>query len=120
MNRRILVIDDEEPIRNLVSLFLRKNGFVVQTAPTGNAASELLDKGHFDLIILDGDLAGESGLDVLRALRTKGAQMPIVMFTGSLEAELRQKALSAGANAFVKKTEPLNALFVEICRHISS
>jgi DNA-binding response OmpR family regulator len=120
MNRQILVIDDEQAVRDVVSLFLCKKGFDVQTAPSGSRAMELLDTAQFDLVILDGNLAGESGVDLLRVLKAKYTWMPVILFSGSLDAELSQKALAAGANALVGKTDSFRNLFAEISRHISS
>ena len=119
MSQRILVIDDEEPLRELLSRYLRNRGFDVATSFCGKGAMELLDKDRFHLIILDGDLAGESGLDLLRLLKSKYPEPPVLMFTGNLDSELPEKAFAAGAIGFLRKTEPLQNLFAQICRHIA-
>ena len=119
MNRQILIVDDEAPMRELLSRYLGKRGFDVTTASSSKEALDLLNNTQFDLAILDANPKNEYGLDLLHAVKRKQAEVPVIMFTGNLDGDLPAKALSAGANGLVYKTSSLHDLFIEVCRHIS-
>jgi DNA-binding response OmpR family regulator len=120
MKSQILIIDDEAPIREMLSLYLRKKGFDVATAMTGRSAVELLESQRFDLAILDVDLNGENGLDLLKHFKSDYSQMAIVMLSGKLDEDLPAKAMAGGADGFMRKTDSLHELFAEVCRHITA
>ncbi len=120
MNPQILVVDDEAPLREVLSLYLRKKGFDVATAFTVEGAMELLDNSQFHLAILDANLESECGLNLLGLLKSRHAQLPVIIFSGSPDEDLPRKALAAGANGFIHKTHSLHELFAEVCRHISA
>ena len=118
MNRHILFVDDEAPIRELLSLYFRKKGLQVTTAMTNGQAKELAAQVPFTLAILDVNLAGENGLDLLSFFKTNYPQVPVIVFTGLTGQDLVDKAMAEGASGFMRKTEPLDALFTEVCRHL--
>ena len=119
MRAHILFVDDEAPIREMLSLYFRKKGFTVTTAITGQEARDLVEKVPFDLAILDVNLGGENGLELLEFFKGKYPRLPIVMFTGfDSDPDLLQKAMARGANGFMRKTESLDALFAEVGRHL--
>jgi DNA-binding response OmpR family regulator len=121
MNPHILFVDDEAPIRELLSLFFRKKGFSVTTAITLSEAKDLARDTQFSLAIVDVNLAGESGLDLLGFFRANYPAMPVVIFTGMTGDEtLVAKAMSAGASGFMQKTDPLPKLFAEVTRHLTA
>jgi DNA-binding response OmpR family regulator len=111
--QRILFVDDEAPIRELLSLFFRKKGFEVSTAITAAEGRALMDGNPFDLAILDVNLAGENGLALLSAFKVKYPKTPVVMFTGlpDDDKQLINKAMGAGADAFMFKGESLETLY---------
>ena len=119
MNPQILVVDDEAAIREVLSRALHKKGFDVATAFTVKGAMDLLSSSQFHLAILDGNLEGECGLDLLGLLKSKHAQLPVIIFSASPDVDLPRKAFAAGANGFIHKTQSLHELFAEVCRHIS-
>ena len=118
MNRHILFVDDEAPIRELLSLYFRKKGLQVTTAMTCQQAKDLAATTPFGLAILDVNLAGENGLELLRFFKTNHPQVPVIVFTGLSGQELVDQALAGGARGFMRKTEPLDALFTEVSRHL--
>ena len=120
MNRQVLIVDDEASVRDLLSLYLRKKGLDVMTACNMNGAMELLNQSPFQLAILDAILDGESGLDLLRLVRSKCPQMPVIIFSGSHDEDLQQKAIAAGANGFLHKADSLDNLFAEVRRQIAA
>ncbi|HVV02196.1 MAG TPA: response regulator [Verrucomicrobiae bacterium] len=112
-------MDDEAPIRELLSLFFKKKGVAVTTAVTGNEALELFSKERFDAAIVDVNLAGENGLDLLKRFKGQRPEVPVVIFTGvTSDPTLLDRSLAAGANGFMKKTEPLSQLYAELKKHL--
>jgi len=102
MNRgRILVVEDEEKIADIVKAYLEKDGFVVTVAQTGHHAVSLL-KERFDLIILDLMLPDMDGEDICLTIRAD-SDVPIIMLTAKSEEEDRIKGLGIGADDYVVK-----------------
>lgn len=115
MKPRILFVDDEAPIRELLSLYFRKKGYEVTTAVTGAAAIQSASENRFNLAILDINLAGENGLDLLGHFKSKYPQLPVIMFTGLTgNDDLVEKARRNGADGFMRKTESLDSLFAVV------
>ena len=76
----ILVVDDDREIRDLLSRFLRKNGYRVDVAADGNEMKRMLDAARIDLIVLDRVLPGKDGLTLCRELRTS-SRVPVILLT---------------------------------------
>ena len=103
LNKKILVVEDETGLRDLLKLILTQEGFRVLTASSGKSALLLAEGEKPDLILLDLMLPDVSGLDVCRTLRERQQNLPIVMLTArSSEAE-RVIGLSLGANDYIVK-----------------
>ena len=98
----ILVIDDDREIRDLLARFLERQRFRVTAARDGREARRAWANGHFQLVVLDLMLPGESGLDLARWLRTEG-NVPIVMLTAMGEETDRIIGLELGADDYVPK-----------------
>ena len=81
MNRVILVIDDDDILRNGLKNGLTQHGFSMLTAGSADTASEILDKISVDAIMLDRMMPGMDGLSFLKKLRTSGNTTPIIMLT---------------------------------------
>jgi two-component system alkaline phosphatase synthesis response regulator PhoP len=99
--QRILVVEDEVKIAEIVKAYLEKDGFTVVTAPTGDTAMSQLKEG-FDLIILDLMLPDMDGEDICRAIR-QDSDVPIIMLTAKSEEEDRVTGLGIGADDYVVK-----------------
>ena len=98
----LLLVDDDRRIRDLLSRFLCGEGYRVTTAASaGDARAKLLGL-HFDLLILDVMMPGETGFDLARFIRTSSA-VPIIMLTARHEAESRIEGLQIGADDYVAK-----------------
>lgn len=111
MSPRILFVDDEAQIRELLSLFLSGNGMQVSLAGTGAEARELLEQNPFDITILDLNLAGEDGLDVLNFIKSRWPKHPVIVFTGVADDEFfLKKALADRADGFVRKMSGLSSV----------
>ncbi len=104
----LLVVDDNEMNRDMLSRRLKSRGYIVETAEDGYEALAMIDKGAFDLVLLDVMMPGISGLEVLEKLRVdKGpAELPVIMATAKDTSEDIVAALKLGANDYV--TKPLD------------
>jgi two-component system response regulator HydG len=100
---RILVIDDDEAVRESVSRTLRSAGHTVQTARTGEEGLELASHGSFDVILSDLRMPGISGLDVLHRLREQRVDSIFIIMTGFGTMESAVEAMRLGAVDFVQK-----------------
>ncbi len=98
----ILVVDDDERIRDLLASYLLENGFRVTQAENGAAARSRLEGLAFDCIVLDVMMPGESGFDIAESLR-KSSDVPILMLTARSEAEHRVRGLELGVDDYVAK-----------------
>jgi DNA-binding NtrC family response regulator len=104
MNERILVVDDEPDIRNLVSDILTDEGYQVQAAATANKAREFVQEADYDLVLLDIWMPGEDGISLLKDWQQHNAiQCPIVMMSGHGTVETAVEATRLGAFSFVEK-----------------
>jgi two-component system response regulator ResD len=100
--RKVLVVDDEEPVRELLSLYLGKEGFQVIAARDGKEALRLNGEHHPDLIVLDLMLPGLDGREVCRQIRAN-SRVPIIMLTARGEEVDRIVGLELGADDYVVK-----------------
>lgn len=98
----LLLVDDDRRIRDLLSRFLRGEGYRVTTAQSSSDARAKLTGLHFDLLILDVMMPGESGFDLARFIRTQSS-VPIVMLTARAEPDNRIEGLQLGADDYVAK-----------------
>lgn len=99
---RILVVDDDETVAEVVSRYLEREGFEVQSVSDGPAALESVARWHPDLIVLDLMLPGIDGLEVCRRLRQMGA-VPVVMLTARGQESDRVVGFEVGADDYVAK-----------------
>ena len=100
---RILVVDDEPHIVDVVSAYLVREGYEVTTASDGDAALERVAAGRPDLVVLDVMLPKRSGFDVLRELRAAGPSPAVIMLTARDELVDRVAGLEVGADDYVAK-----------------
>lgn len=98
----LLIVDDDERIRDLLKKFLLRNGFLVTAARDGGHARRILSGLDFDLIVMDVMMPGEDGVSLTRALRETSAT-PILLLTARGETEHRIAGLEAGADDYLAK-----------------
>lgn len=103
---RILLVDDDARLRELLLRYLQSQGFEVKGVGDGAQMRQALDRGHYDLIVLDLMLPGEDGLDICRRLRGQGDNTPIVMLTAKGDEIDRIVGLEIGADDYLPK--PVN------------
>ena len=98
---RILVVDDEPTVREVIVQYLQRDGYVVHELDRGDLVNEALTTFHPDLIVLDIMLPGLSGLEVLRAIGPN--RIPVIMLTARVEEADRVLGLELGADDYVTK-----------------
>ncbi len=108
----ILIVDDEESLRTLLSSALTRKGYRTSTAATGLEAIEAIGdpSQHFDVVLLDLNMPGASGLDVLKVLRICRPTLKVIVVTGHLTAETRISFEKLGQQTFVQKPYKLDEL----------
>ena len=100
---RILMVDDDPGIRDLVSDFLGRHGYNVETAADSQDMERVLERGPVDLIVLDVMLPGEDGLAICRRLTSSGDGPPIIMLSAMGEETDRIVGLELGADDYLAK-----------------
>jgi two-component system phosphate regulon response regulator OmpR len=98
----ILVVDDDSRLRELLRRYLIEQGFRVTTARDTTTARAQLGAFHFDLLVLDIMMPGETGLDLTRALR-EDSEVPVLLLSAMAETDDRITGLSSGADDYLTK-----------------
>ena len=98
----ILIVDDDDRIRNLLKDFLSDNHYIVSSAENASQAKERLEYIKFDIIILDVMMPGQDGYDLTKEIKKK-FNIPIILLTAKGEVESRIKGLELGADDYIGK-----------------
>ena len=102
IKHHILVVDDDDRIRELVKEYLSENGFIVSTGNSAEEAKIRLEYFKFDLIVLDVMMPGQNGFDLTKEIK-KTSSVPIVLLTAKGEVENRIEGLELGADDYISK-----------------
>jgi DNA-binding NtrC family response regulator len=117
MSKRILLVDDEESIRSLLSSSLEQRGFEVTTADSASETLRLTHEATFDLVLLDLSLPDSSGLGLLDLIKTALPDLPVVIITdGLLDKQLIQDARDKGALDCLSKMHSLDQVMRKVER----
>jgi two-component system OmpR family response regulator len=111
---RLVVVDDEPNIRELLSASLRFAGFDVATAGTGEEALAAVERHRPDLLVLDVMMPGMDGFDVVRRLRSAGRPMPVLFLTAKDSTEDKVTGLTLGGDDYVTKPFSLEEVVARI------
>lgn len=111
---RLLIVDDEKNIRHLYAADLEDAGYHVDTAESGAAAVELLNRSNFDLVVLDIHMGNESGLDILQDIVQQRKDLPVILC--SAYSCYKEDFSSWLADGYVVKSSDTTALKTEIER----
>jgi CheY-like chemotaxis protein len=118
---RILLVEDDDANRTILGEFFRMRGFSVEEAASGPEALAFASSSLHDLIVLDVQLPGMDGLEVLARLRATGKPIPPVLALTALAMEGdRERILAAGADAYLSKPAPLAVLGKEVDRLLAT
>lgn len=110
---RILLIDDEQAIRNIVRMSLEANGYQIGVAIDGKSGIEKVSEFHPHLVLLDLGLPDINGLEVLKALR-KWTRVPIIILTVTDQEQVKVQLLDAGADDYLTKPFGANELLARV------
>ena len=110
---RVLVVDDEPPIRKLLRMGLTAQGYQTLEAPNGKAALDLLSQSP-DLIILDLGLPDTQGHDLLRTIRARNESVPIVVLSSRSDEAGKVQALDLGADDYITKPFGMDELLARM------
>jgi len=100
---RVLLVEDDRPLQTLLRRGLSEDGYVVDALPDGRDCDEYLCGAPYDALVLDLNLPGEDGLSVLRRLRARGHQVPVLILTARDGAADVVEGLDAGADDYLRK-----------------
>ena len=98
----ILIVDDDDRIRNLLKDYLSENNYIISTSENANQAKEKLMYMKFDIIILDVMMPGQNGYELTKEIK-KQIKVPIILLTAKGEVENRIKGLELGADDYIGK-----------------
>jgi len=101
--KRVLVIDDEETIRDLLQIFLEENECEAVTEGVAEDGLAQLRTNSFDLVLLDIMLGDTDGLQVLQQIKKISPDISVIMITGNHDIELAQECLANGATDYISK-----------------
>ncbi|MEH6943002.1 response regulator transcription factor [Bacillus sp. JJ722] len=108
--KQILVVDDDHEIVNLISIYLKNEGYLIHSASNGQEALDLMERETIDLLILDLMMPVMDGMEVCRRLRDRNSLVPILMLTAKSEDMDKISGLMSGADDYL--TKPFNPLEV--------
>ena len=111
---KILVVEDEKDLNNIITKHLKKNNFSVDSVYDGEEALEYLDYGNYDLIILDIMLPKMNGYEVVKNLRANKNETPVLMLTARDAIEDKIKGLDLGADDYLIKPFDFGELLARI------
>jgi DNA-binding NtrC family response regulator len=117
--RKILVVDDEDALRTVLSAELNSEGYDVVTAADGLEAVTELGKKKFDLVLLDIKMPNMNGFEVLKVIKEKHAGTKVIMLTGFADLKNAIESKKLGAEDFVSKPYDLVDLLTTIDRVMS-
>ncbi len=115
--QRILVVDDEPQIREMLSMYFTQQGYETASATDSTETLQIVADGNVDVVVLDIGLAEEDGLKLLGKLKATHPELRVIMLTGmGFVEDLLHEAQQHGADGYVSKVLPLDELLGAIQR----
>lgn len=114
MTKTVLIVDDDDILRNTLARGLRNDGFYILTANSAENATDILNRISVDAIVLDRMMTGMDGLSFLKQLRASGNQTPTIMLTAMTGPENAIDGLSGGANDYLAKPFQIRELILRL------
>ena len=111
---RVLVVDDEPPIRRFLRTSLTAQGYQVIEAQDAPSAHDLLRENAVDVLVLDLGLPGTDGFEIIRQLREAGSQLPIIVLSSRTDEAGKVRALDLGADDYVTKPFGMDELLARL------
>lgn len=120
ITKSVLIVDDDDMLRDTIAKGLRNAGFDAICAPSAEYANDILNKITIDAIVLDRMMGGMDGLSFLRQIRAKNNNTPVIMLTAMSGSENAIDGLSGGANDYMAKPFQLQELILRLNNIIKS
>jgi DNA-binding response OmpR family regulator len=114
--KKIIYVDDDNALREIVRDQLSAHGFVVDEAEDGAEAIQKLEKQHYDVMLLDINMPNTSGIDVLKFLKDQSLKCKVIMLTGRVGFSVATESLKLGADDYITKPFNLEYLLFSIKR----
>ena len=111
---KILIIDDERPIRSTLKEILEFEKFEVDDAEDGKVGLDLIKKNIYDIIFCDIKMPNIDGMEVLDEIISSGIETPVIMISGNGNVETAVEAIKKGAYDFIQKPLDLNRILVTL------
>lgn len=111
---KVLLVEDDEDLAVTIGDMLRDERHTVDTIHDGLDAAEALKTRTYEVVVLDWDLPGKSGISILREFRAAGGGTPVIMLTGKSEIEQKEQGLDSGADDYLTKPFLLKELAARI------
>ncbi|MBI4552626.1 MAG: response regulator [Candidatus Latescibacteria bacterium] len=116
---RLLVVDDEEPVRNVLTTFLTRKGYEVEEAGNGPNALAQLERFKPHLVLLDIRMPGMDGIEVLKAIKQRAPDVVVIMVTATSDNEVGRRTLELGASDYVTKPFSFEQLDNQLTVHLT-
>ena len=101
--KKLLIVDDQQGIRLLLNEVFKREGHEPLLASNGLEAIQILENGAVDAVLLDMEIPGMNGLEILKHIKSLFKELPVVMMTGNGDTDLIHRAKELGANHFFTK-----------------
>ena len=118
MNKKVLIVDDEEEIVVFMSKFLKRLNIDSIACGSGEEAIELYKKQKFDCVLLDIHLGGISGVEVLKLLKKLDPETKVIIITGSISGDNKDMVMKLGALDYLQKPIELQDLKEKVLKYI--
>lgn len=117
-NRRVLLVDDDAAVLTVSKVLLSRSGFTVDAAPSAERALDLLSTKTYSAILSDINMEGMSGLDLLRKIRERDLDTPVILITGGPSLSTAIDAMAWGAHRYLLKPVPSDELVETVTRAV--
>jgi len=114
MAAKILLVDDDDDLRELITEVLQLDDHLVESVGDGLTAKAMLSANQYDVVVLDWDLPGMSGIDVCSGYRAVGGLSKVLLLTGMASESAKSKAIDSGADSYLTKPFSLEDLSASI------
>jgi DNA-binding response OmpR family regulator len=111
---KILLVEDDEDLASMIVEWLAGERYLVEAAHDGHHGMDLLRLSHYDVVVLDWDLPGMQGIDILRQFRAGGGNTPVIMLTGKGSISEKEMGLDSGADDYIAKPFSIKELAARI------
>lgn len=118
-NKKLLLVEDEAPLANVLMLELKNDGFSVQHVDNGKSAIAETKKKKFDLVLLDVVMPVMDGFETLEAMRKEGIDVPVIILSNISQEEEKDKAKKLGAIGYIVKSDTTLAEIIDQVRGLT-